>query len=331
MYKRGDVWYISIGGVRQSARTTDRERAKALEHKLNAEAWARRNGLIVPTWDQACLSWMDDNPVLARIYLNLKHSKWWKPHLTGKRLDAITPKLVHAIVSQHFKVSLTEPIGPNSTVNAYVGFVGRVVRHGSNLNPKLTYYPKPRGRDRWLTVEEWRTLAGAMKPDLQDISLFALATGLREANVMGLQWGWLHGDWLEIPAELTKTRKPYGIPLNRTARAVIEARRQNPVRHVQNVFTNGGKPWYAVSLCRLLVVAVGAAGIPAFTFHGFRHTFASWLAQKGVSEAIRARLGCWSTSSMTDHYAHFDVGSLRPYAELIDGVLTARQTMSLAG
>lgn len=330
MYKRGGVWYISVGGIRHSARTTDRERAKALEHKLNAEAWDRRNGLIVPTWDQACLSWLDDNPGLAGKYMNLKHSKWWKEHLTGKRLDAITPKFIHGLISQFFNVSLTEPIGPNSTANAYVGFVGRVIRHASNLNPKFTYYPKTRGRDRWLTVDEWRTLSGAMNPDLRELSLFALVTGLREANVMGLQWSWVRGDWLEIPAELTKTRKPYAIPLNRTAQGVIESRRQNPVRHVQWVFTNAGRPWNRVVLCRAIKGVVMTAGIPEFTFHGFRHTFASWLAQKGVSHAIRARLGCWSTGSMADHYSHFDLGSLRPYAELLDGILAVNESQSSA-
>ena len=75
-------------------------------------------------------------------------------------------------------------------------------------------------------------------PDLREMCLFALATGLREANVMGLKLPWIHVDFIEIPAELTKTRKPYGIPLNRTAQGVIEARRQSPVRHVQLVFTN---------------------------------------------------------------------------------------------
>ena len=242
MYKRNGVWYISISGTRQSARTTIREDAKLLEHKLNKEAWDRRNGLVVPVSSVA-------SPIVR-------------------------------------------------------------VRQVRRL-----------GRDRWLTVEEWYKLSAEMSDDLRDVSLLALATGLRQANVIGLRWTWLRGDWLEIPAEFTKTRKPYGIPLNRTAQGVIESSKGNKVMHAQLVFTRGGKPWNRVTLCRQLKGAVAQAGIPEFTFHGFRHTFASWLAQKGVSEAIRARLGCWSTGSQTDHYSHFDVGSLRPYAELIDSIL----------
>ena len=250
MYKRNGIWYISISGVRQSARTTIREDAKLLEHKLNKEAWDKRNGLVVRVSSAA-------SPIVRKR--------------------------------------------------------------------------RVRGRDRWLTIEEWYKLSAEMGNDLQDVSLLALATGLRQANVIGLRWTWLHGDWLEIPAEFTKTRKPYGIPLNRTAQGVIESSRGNKVMHAQLVFTRGAKPWNRVTLCRQLKDAVARAGIPGFTFHGFRHTFASWLAQKGVSEAIRARLGCWRTGSMTDHYAHFDVRSLMPYARIIDGVLNPAPSEQTSG
>lgn len=321
MFKRGRIWWISVGGVRQTSGTTDRERAKALEHKLNAEAWDRRNGLIIPSWEQACLSWMDNNPVAAAKYHNVKYSNWWKEHLKGKRLDAITPALVHKIVADNFAISLTQAVGANATANGYVGFVGKIIRYGSNLNPQLPYYKKPGGRERWLTVDEWKTLSAVMDADLRDISMFGMATGLRQANDMGFRWDWIKGDTAILPPSVTKTDKPYGIPLNKTAQAVIESRRKATIRHPDLVFLNGGKPWYRVSLCRATRDAVEGAGIEAFTYHCYRHTFASWLAQRGVSEAIRARLGCWSTNSQTDKYSHFDVESLRPYSELIDVML----------
>ncbi len=330
MHRRGKrgIWQISVGGVRQSSGTPDRERAKALELKLNAEAWDRRNGLTVPTWDQACLAWMANNPVAAGKYHNRKYLKWWKPHLTGKRLTAITAAVVHGVISStdengapRFKINLETPVGPNATANGYAGFVGQIIRFASNLDPRLTRYPQPHGRDRWLTVNEWRALAGVMTPDLKDICEFALATGLREANDMGFQWSWIHGNTAILPPEVTKTRKPYGIPLNKIAQAVLERRRQSPIRHPRLVFLNRGKPWYRVSLCRAVEDAVEKAGIDPITFHGLRHTFASWLAQRGVSEVIRARLGCWSTKSQADGYSHFDVDSLRPFSELLGGVL----------
>jgi integrase len=323
VFKRGRIWWISVRGVRQSAKTPSREKAKWLEHKLNSEAWDREHGIINPTWEQACNNWIDNNPKTAETYDSGKYLAFWKDKVKGKRLQDITPKLIHSIITQHFKINLSEPVPQNSTANGYVDFAKRIIRYSSNLHPKFTRYPKPSGRDRWLTVDEWYTLEGSMYPDLRDIALFGLATGLREANEMCFEWGWLKDNdtWALLPASVTKTKKPYGIPLNQTAQAVIKGRREATIRHPEYVFVNRGKVWYRVALSRAINSAVKASGIAPITFHGLRHTFASWLAQRGVSEVIRDRLGCWHPRSMGDRYSHFDVDTLRPYSSLIDSTL----------
>lgn len=330
--KREGNWYICVAGNRRSSGYSDREKAKELEHKLNEEARDRRNGLIVPTWEEAAADWIHQNPVVSGSYEAKKMLAFWTPRLKGMKLRDITARVVHNHVvaakekeRPKFLVDLIKPVPANSTANGYVSFVSRIIRHGSNLNPKLTYYPKPAGRDRWLTLEEWDRLVGKMEPDLADICTFALATGLREANDMEFRWAWLRDTWAEIPAGVTKTGKPYTIPLNRTAQAVIKKRRDSTIRHPDLVFLNRGKPWYRMALCTAIGKAARAAGIEGFTFHCFRHTFASWLAQKGVSHSIRARLGCWATATMADRYSHFDVESLRPFAEIIDRILNEKR------
>lgn len=336
--KREGVWYISVRGHRQSSGYSDKEKARDLEHKLNEEARDRANGLAVLKWEEACRDWIEHNPAVAAAYEAKKFIKFWTDQLAGFRLPDITSKVVHKIITdaqwpdgtKRFLVDLINPVSANATANAYTGFVTRVIRAGSNLNPKLAHYPPSKGRDRWLTVEEWGTLSSKMPADLKDLALFALATGLREANVMGLRWEWVKGDWILIPASFTKTERPYAIPLNRTAQGVLQARRGATVRHPELVFVNGGKPWSRMMVFRGMRLSVKAAGIPHFTFHGLRHTFASWLAQKGVSQAIRARLGCWSTGSMADHYSHFDVESLRQYSGLIDDILAAKSSQQSA-
>lgn len=331
MFRRGRIWWISIGGTRQSSGTSDRERAKQLEHKLNTEAWDREHGFIIPTWEQACNSWIDNHPKQSEQYHNLLHCKWWKSKLSGKRLNKIEPKDVHRIISENFEVDLHEPVPANATANAYVSFVGRVIRHSSNLRPRLVYYPKA-SRDRWLTVSEWKVFQSVMDSDLRDIFAFGLVTGLREANDMFFRWSWLHDKdtWALLPASVTKTKKPYGIPLNKTAQAVIKRRREATLRHPELVFLNHGKPWYRASLCIAVKNAYVKAEIPRITYHGARHTFASWLAQKNVSELIRARLGCWKGSrSQADQYSHFDVESLRPFSELIDVILATSKSQSM--
>jgi integrase len=315
-------WYIHVGGRARSSKTRDKEKARILEGKLNTEAWDRQNGLAVPTWEQMCLAWMEAEPISASKHDNALFMEWWEPHLNGRRVTDITPALIRRIITEHRPgVSLTERKPENSTANRYVAFVKRVIRSQSNFNPKLITYPAALGRDRWLSAAEWTTLKSVMDEDTQDILEFALATGLREANCMFFEWGWQHGNSIIVPASSTKTEKPYGLPLNRTALEVLKRRAQKPVKHVRYAFTHRGGVWYRVKLLRALKTACKKAQVPEILVHGLRHTFTTWLAQNGVPKEIRMRLTCHSAKDVHDRYTHFDVESLRPHVEVVDRVI----------
>lgn len=317
MFKRGKIYYFSINGVKESSGTTDKKRAEALERKRKQEAWDRANGYHVKTWDEACLEWLQSHQHLASYIQNKIYAKWWRPHLTGLKLTAISKDLIHHSILKR-PIDMTTGTKTNSTANVYVCFAEKIIRSGSNLKPDFMRYPEPNEAKRWLRWAEWKSLEAAMDDDLRHICTFALATGLREANNMRFEWTWLHGDAAYLPRQLTKTREDYGIPLSSVAQAVIGERREAKVRHPLYVFTDGGKPWKCVRLLRRLYRAVDASGIDPMTFHSFRHTFGSWLAQRGVSDAVRRRLGCWTTGGdAASGYVHFDVESLRPFSEMV--------------
>lgn len=67
--------------------------------------------------------------------------------------------------------------------------------------------------------------------------------------------------------------------------------------------------------------AVERAGIGHVRWHDLRHTFNSWLAQKGVPSEIRKRLMGHKNGEVHDRYTHLYVEHLRPYAEIIDDIL----------
>nr|WP_304607218.1 tyrosine-type recombinase/integrase [Legionella sp. MW5194] len=80
-----------------------------------------------------------------------------------------------------------------------------------------------------------------LPPHLRDMAAFSLATGLRAANVTGLQWldvdlhkrhAWVHPDE-------AKTKKAISVPLNDNAIAVLESRIGS---HPKYVFTYNGQP-----------------------------------------------------------------------------------------
>lgn len=319
-YKRSDskYWWITIAGVRQSSGTDDYKRAKFLEDRGNAEAWERRHRNVAPekTWDEACLQWFEENKGLKSISEQAYTAKWWKPHLTGLYLSEITKEKIHAIMTAEKSPSvLASP--RNSTINRLVVFVAKIIRHAGGSVPRFVRYPEPKGRDRWLTPKEWADIVEVMPADLRHMATFSLATGLRQANVIGLRWEWVRENSLIIPAEHTKTGDVYGIPLNRIALGVLEERRKESVRSLELAFLLGGKPAYKVALHRAWNRAVRASRVPKITYHGLRHTFASWLIQAGVPWEITARLGCWKAGGMVNRYTHLSVDHLRPYSEMI--------------
>jgi integrase len=330
MYRRPDTqyWYITVGGVRKSSKYKSRAKAKQLEHKLNTEAVDARWGLSVITWERAALKWTKDFPKESSRYENIKHAEWWLERLKGRLLPQINRELIHKIVSTQLldpnkcPVDLNRRIKHNSTANNYVGFVKRVIQYTSNINPKFIRYPAIKFPDYCPTPEDWMLIREELTPDELDVLEFTLAGGFRESNSMFYEWEWDHKTYCQIPDRDTKTDKPYGLPLNKTQQAIVARRRKMRVRHVKYVFTDAGEPWYANKLIRAIKRACKAAKVRVVTPHRLRHSFASWLAQRGVAKEIRARLMGHSVKDTQDIYSHFDVESLRPYANIIDTVLS---------
>jgi integrase len=105
---------------------------------------------------------------------------------------------------------------------------------------------EPTRRIRYLTHNEAQRLLDALPEHLADMAAFSLATGLRRANVTGLQWSqvdltprlaWIHPDQ-------AKARKAIAVPLN--AEAVLLIRKWLG-KHQTHVFSFNGRPIIQVS------------------------------------------------------------------------------------
>jgi integrase len=323
-YKRGNTWYITVSGVRRSAGTTDRKKAIALEHKLNAEAWERRHyGIRFSTWDEACLDWFKKKGASLRPITLKKQSyiaQYWQKQLSGKALRSITTELVTNLLLERPGVNPNQETPENATANNYACFVSKVMRH-AGISLAFYSFPVSSGREQWLSVEQWLDIESVMSDEVRHIATFSLATGLRKSNVTGLKWEWIKGESLLIPSAMTKTKVAYGIPLNKTAMGILQERRASPVVHTQNVFTLGGKEVLELALHRAWKRALDEAGVEDMTYHGLRHTYASWMVQAGVPFEIVARLGQWKLGGMVHRYAHFDSESLRSWCLKFDTIL----------
>ena len=132
--------------------------------------------------------------------------------------------------------------------------------------------------------------------------LFALATGLRQSNVVKLEWSQvnltLKHAW--VSGSNSKNRKPIAVPLNDVAILVLQ---RQLGKHLSRVFTYEGQPFKAANT-RAWRLALERAGIENFRWHDLRHTWATWQRQAGTPTHELQRLGGWKTGAMVERYAH---------------------------
>jgi integrase len=180
-------------------------------------------------------------------------------------------------------------------------------------------------RIRWLTLTEAERLLAELPTHLAEMAQFSLETGLRRANVTGLQWSqvdlvravaWIHPDQ-------AKARKAITVPLSDTAIAVL--RRQRPQKRkpecIESVFVYHGRPVYQ-TVTAAWTKALERAGIRDFRWHDLRHTWASWHVQRGTPLQVLKELGGWETLEMVQRYAHLSADHLarwvQPHTQFVD-------------
>jgi integrase len=172
---------------------------------------------------------------------------------------------------------------------------------------------EPTRRVRYLKREEARRLLSELPEHLSEMVAFSLATGLRKANVTGLQWEQvdLEKRWAWIHPDQAKARKAIAIPLNEEALGVL---RRQVGKHPTHVFSYMGQPIIQVNT-KAWYAALERAGISDFRWHDLRHTWASWHVQNGTPSYVLQQMGGWESPEMVQRYAHLSAEHLTPYAD----------------
>lgn len=174
-------------------------------------------------------------------------------------------------------------------------FVSPIVRNMSRTKPK------ERARDRKLDENEIRQLWGAcehVNEAFRAIIKTLLLTGQRRDEIARMQWDWIKGDALEIPAAFYKTKKPHLVPLTPAVCGILAALpRYDKSPYVFT--TNGKTPFSGFSKAKTALDAAIAAereraGIkapmPEWRLHDLRRTARSLLSGAGVSSDVAERV-----------------------------------------
>lgn len=157
--------------------------------------------------------------------------------------------------------------------------------------------------------------------DLKDLIIFAINTGLRQMELLTLNWNQINFKdrfvILDNRSHLTKSKKIRAIPLNITALQILTKRELNKTS--ENVFTFNQKPMNQDFISHeFKKYVLGAKLNPKLNFHSLRHSFGSWLVQKGVSIYEVSKLLGHSDLKVTEIYAHLRPENLRNAVELLN-------------
>lgn len=321
LYKRGPTWWVDVVSpsgerIRRSAGTGSKALAQEYHDKLKAELWriAKLGERPSRTWNDVVVRWLKEQSHKATLDDDKAHLRWLDQHLGGKPLEAINRALVDRITQARIDEGVS-----NATVNRMLEVLRAILRRCVNQwewldrAPFVRMLKEPTRRIRFLSRDEAARLLSELPAHLADMAAFSLATGLRRANVTGLQWSqvdlvrrvaWIHPDQ-------AKARKAIAVPLNSEAVVLI---RKWLGKHATHVFAFRGKPITQVST-KAWYGALERAGIEDFRWHDLRHTWASWHVQSGTPLFALQEMGGWESPEMVRRYAHLAADHLAPYAE----------------
>jgi len=206
---------------------------------------------------------------------------------------------------------------------------------GDSPMKKVKRPKKDNKRVRFLTEKEAvALLAGirARSQDVHDLSLLSLFCGLRAGEGQALTWADVNFDEKLLFIKDTKNE------LDRHAHMTIEieemlGRRYNGQPKTELVIPScrgGESRWRITSTFTRTVEALGfnrdiIDSRQKVVFHTLRHTFASWLVQRGVPIYSVSQLMGHKSIQMTMRYAHLAPNTQKAAAMMLEGALSQGQ------
>lgn len=324
LYKRpgSSLWWtkFTVNGERLyfSTGETDRAAAQRVENRLKA-AQDDKPKLKGKTWGGAVLKWAQAQ---ERGSPDLQSLAKFGGYYKDRALSAVT--------ADNLDEALRKFVKTDGTYNRYANRLHAVLAL-SGVNIKLHRRDNKAAKVRdWITQEQFAKLLAELPAHQKAMVSFAAMTGLRQANVLQLTWkqiAWEHSMvWIE--ARHMKAKKAVGIPLSTDALQLLEEQRALNA-HPEFVFTYHGEPISEIKTAfqaacvraGLGRVAVDVSKLPVsrryegFTWHGLRHSWATWHAQNGTPLEVLKELGAWADMKMlTERYAHHVPGIKASYA-----------------
>lgn len=233
---------------------------------------------------------------------------WWGGQIGKLSLVDLTPAVLAECRDRLAKDK------SNPTANRYLAVMSKALNQAvrewgwiqDNPMRHVARKPENKGRVRFLSDDERKALLKACKDSdlaaLHPIVVLALATGMRQGEILSLTWPQvdLKRGWITLTD--TKNGDRRGLPLSGHALAVMEE--YGKVRHLKEPRVFPGLERNKGDFRAAWVRAVQAAGLTDFRFHDLRHSAASALLMSGASLGEIADVLGHRTLQMVQRYSH---------------------------
>jgi integrase len=246
-------------------------------------------------------------------------------HFGNVQLSELTTQQIENYL--HLRIKETSIFAARKDLANFSCSFNRAVRDGylkENPCKGIRRFKLPEQQPSFYTKEEFDRLIEALdSEDLRDLVKVAVNTGCRQMELISLQWHQVNFEQeiinLDNRTHITKTKRIRTLPFNNQVKSILQKRYQNKNPECEFVFTLNGQPFNQDKLSRDFKKYVYKARVnPDLNFHSLRHTFASWLVQKGVSIYVVSKLLGHSNISTTEIYSHLRRDDLKNATEILD-------------
>lgn len=341
LYKRNKVWWFTVNvqgrQYRQSTGTSNRRLAEAIHGKVLVKIQEGRFFEVPEESSRTFLELLERYdqehvPKKANQRAIRGNMKNLGAFFGNRYLEGITPQFIVRYKNKRY----ADGVKP-ATINRELA----TMKHAYNLairewewtqrNPvkSVSFEEERNKRFRWLSHEEEARLLPQCAVWVKEIVVFALHTGMRMGEILGITWEAV--DLFRKTVVLTKTKNAESrtVPLNRVVVNLLK--QKNKVRSIRTNLVFHSQTMTAIDphhLGRGFRVALKKANIQDFHFHDLRHTFATRLVQAGIDLYKVQRLLGHKSPVMTQRYAHHFTDSLRDGVEILEQEATGITNLS---
>lgn len=330
--KRGDVWHIekTFKGVRLFESTGESELwkaeqflAKRIDELRQEKVYGVRRKRL---FSEAAARYLTEYQHKRSIDRDIPSLRMVMPYIGDLTLDRVHAGTLDKFIADRKANGITA-----GTINRDISVIRRVLNLSARLwrdeegrpwldtAPMLSRAIGEKRKPRPISWIEQTRLLNQLPGYLADMTLFALNTGMRDQEICSLKWEWEHrvtgldAMVFVLPDEVTKNGRERIVPLNSTARSIVEQQRKSSEGFV---FGLDGKKLSRMNN-KAWIKARDEVGLTNVRVHDLRHTFGMRLRAQGVGLEDRQDLLGHYSGRMTTHYSRADIQRLIECVELL--------------